>query len=152
MIPENTFEVIREGFGHIGTASNEKMPSHTDTLGAVINDKKDSITFFVRKSLSEKVLANLEENGKATVFIGVVSHEAYQFKGQFVEARTLSYQEQEVSEKNRNQFIEIMGGMGLPKPAVQRLFGVEPDIGITIKINDVFVQTPGPEAGKRLEI
>ena len=45
-----------------------------------------------------------------------------------------------------------MGGMGLPKPAVQRLFGVEPDIGITIKINDVFVQTPGPEAGKRLEI
>ena len=93
----------------------------------------------------------MEENGKATVFIGVVSHEAYQFKGEFVEAKTLSSEEQEVSEKNRNQFIEIMGGMGLPRPAVERLFGVEPDIGITLKINDVFVQTPGPEAGKRLE-
>ena len=99
MIPETTFEVIKEGFGHIGTASNDKMPSHTDTLGAVINDTKDSITFFVRKSLSEQVLANLEENGKATVFIGVVSHEAYQFKGEFVEAKTLSSEEREVSKK-----------------------------------------------------
>lgn len=26
MIPEKTFEVITEGFGHIGSASNDKIP------------------------------------------------------------------------------------------------------------------------------
>lgn len=150
MIPDITFEVIKKGFGHLGTASNDKMPAHTDTLGAVVNDRKDSITFFVRKSLSEQVLSNLQDNGKATVFIGVVSHEAYQFKGQFIEARNLTSEELEMSEKNRTNFIEVMSEMGLPKPAIERLFGVEPDTGITIKINEVFVQTPGPEAGKRI--
>ena len=51
MLPDITFEVIKKGFGHLGTASNDKMPAHTDTLGAVVNDRKDSITFFVRKAL-----------------------------------------------------------------------------------------------------
>jgi hypothetical protein len=40
--------------------------------------------------------------------------------------------------------------MGLPRPAVERLFGVAPDIGITIKIEEIFVQTPGPDAGSKL--
>jgi len=152
MIPEITFTVIKEGFGHFGTASNNKMPSHTDTLGASISDDKKELTFFARKSLSEQVLANLAENGRATIFIGVASHEAYQFKGQFVESRPLTSHEKELSEKNRNNFIEVMSGFGLPKPAIERLFGVEPDIGITVRVEDIFVQTPGPEAGKRLEI
>ena len=45
------------------------------------------------------MLSNLQDNGKATVFIGVVSHEAYQFKGQFIEARNLTSEELEMSEK-----------------------------------------------------
>ena len=69
MIPDITFEVIKDGFGHLGTASSDKMPAHTDTLGAVVNDTKDSITFFVRKSLSEQVLSNLQDNGKVTVLV-----------------------------------------------------------------------------------
>ncbi|MEK9531448.1 MAG: hypothetical protein VW162_01010 [Alphaproteobacteria bacterium] len=90
MIPERTFEVITTGFGHVGSASNDKIPTHTDSLGASMNPDKDEVTFFVRKSLSQQVLANLEENGRATVFAGVASHEAYQFKGHFLEARELT--------------------------------------------------------------
>ena len=54
MIPDITFEVIKDGFGHLGTASNDKMPAHTDTLGAVVNDTKDSITFFVESLYQNK--------------------------------------------------------------------------------------------------
>ena len=151
MIPEKTFEVITEGFGHIGSASNDKIPTHTDCLGASMNVEEDKITFFVRESLSNEVLSNLEENGRATIFAGVASHEAYQFKGQFVEARELTANEQEASSKLRAYFIEAMSGMGLPRPAVERLFGVAPDMGVTVKIKEIFVQTPGPDAGSKLE-
>ena len=150
MIPERTFEVITDGFGHVGSASNNKVPTHTDSLGASMNPDKDEITFFVRKSLSQQVLENLEENGRATVFTGVASHEAYQFKGHFLEARELTGEEQQASSKNRAYFIEVMSEMGLPRPAVERLLGVAPDIGITIKIEEIFVQTPGPDAGSKL--
>ncbi len=88
-----------------------------------MNPDKDEVTFFVRKSLSQQVLANLEENGRATVFAGVASHEAYQFKGHFLEARELTGKKHL---KKRTYFIEAMSEMGLPRPAVERLFGVAP--------------------------
>ena len=36
----------------------------------------------------------------------------------------------------------------MPREAVMKKYGIVPDIGITFKVDKVFVQTPGPDAGK----
>ena len=36
----------------------------------------------------------------------------------------------------------------MPEEAAMEKYGKVPDIGITFKVDKVFVQTPGPDAGK----
>ena len=96
----------------------------------------------------EKYLLSLKKEKK----IIMVTHDMFQAMRLADEIIIINNGELiEMSEKNRTNFIEVMSEMGLPKPAIERLFGVEPDTGITIKVNEVFVQTPGPEAGKRID-
>ena len=41
--------------------------------------------------------------------------------------------------------------MGLPRENIEKLYGVAPDIGLTVKIKNIYIQTPGPVAGTKLE-
>jgi len=40
--------------------------------------------------------------------------------------------------------------MGIPEEALTQAFGSAPDLGITFKVEKIFNQTPGPEAGQEL--
>ena len=39
---------------------------------------------------------------------------------------------------------------GLSKDAALDKFGKVPDLGITFKVDKVYIQTPGPDAGKEI--
>ncbi len=151
MIPDRVLEVMLNGYGHFGSTSNNLIPAHIDTLGASSNPENDEATFFVRKSLAEKTLINLDSNGMAAVYLGLPSHEAYQIKGHFTGSRDLTAEELEVSSKIRNYFIDTISAMGLPRENIEKLYGIAPDIGLTVKIENIYIQTPGPEAGTKLE-
>ena len=45
----------------------------------------------------------------------------------------------------------MISAMGLPRENIEKLYGVAPDIGLTVKIKNIYIQTPGPEAGTKLE-
>ena len=60
MIPEQTIEALRMGFGHLGSASSDLKCAHIDTLSTSLEKDKDTITCFVLSSLSEKVLENFK--------------------------------------------------------------------------------------------
>lgn len=151
MIPDRVLEVMLNGYGHFGSTSNNLIPAHIDTLGASSNPENDEATFFVRKSLAEKTLTNLDSNGMAAVYLGLPSHEAYQIKGHFIGSRDLTAEELETSSKIRNYFIDTISAMGLPRENIEKLYGVAPDIGLSVKIENIYIQTPGPEAGTKLE-
>ena len=151
MIPDKVLKVMLNGYGHFGSTSSNLVPAHIDTLGASCNPETDEATFFIRKSLAEKTLINLNDNGMAAVYLGLPSHEAYQIKGQFIGSRNLTAEEFEASSKIRNYFIDMIRAMGLPRENIEKLYGVAPDIGLTVKIKNIYIQTPGPEAGTKLE-
>ena len=48
---------------------------------------------FVLSILAEPILENLKEKGRISFFFGLPSHEAYQFKGQFLETREITEEE-----------------------------------------------------------
>ena len=150
MIPELTLEALTMGFGHLGSVNADKKPSHTDTFSASFDHDKDTVTCFVLSSLAGSVLENFKATGRVSYFFGLPSHEAYQFKGQFIGTRELVETELAQSEKFRKYIKEMMSNMGITTEAFEQSFGMTPDLGLTFKVEKIFKQTPGPEAGKEL--
>ena len=83
------------------------QPNHHSPLNAATREQdKDTITCFVLSSISEKVLENFNSTGRVSFFVGLPSHEAYQFKGEFIDTRSLTDDELSHSEKFRNNCIK----------------------------------------------
>ena len=148
MIPNLTHNALQNGFGHFGAASKNNKTRHVDTLGVTINSSNSLLTCFVIKSDCKEILDYLKESGRISFFVGMISHEAYNFKGQFDDFNLLSESDLEVSENYRSNVINIITNIGVPSEAAMEKYGKVPDIGITFKVDKVFVQTPGPDAGK----
>ena len=77
----------------------------------------------------------------------MISHEAYNFKGEFNEVFNLNTDALSLSENYRNKLIDALSSVGLDREAVKNKFKEPPDLGINFMVNKVFIQTPGPEAG-----
>ena len=55
-----------------------------------------------------------------------------------------------ISEDYSKNVIDIITSIGLSKEAALEKYGKLPDIGITFKVDKVYIQTPGPDAGKEI--
>ena len=54
------------------------------------------------------------------------------------------------SHTEHNIVIDNITSVGLSKKAALEKYGKVPDLGITFKVDKVYIQTPGPEAGKEI--
>ena len=151
MIPEQTLEALANGLGHLGSANADRKPTHTDTLSTAVDPANDTVTCFVLSFLAGPVLENFQATGRVSFFAVLpATHEAYQFKGQFIGTRELTEDELAQSEKVRNGWQEMLGSMGLPAEPLAQMLGTPPDLGVTFKVEKIYKQTPGPEAGQEL--
>ena len=151
MIPEQTLETLANGFGHLGSADTNLKSAHTDTLSTDVNQAKGTVTCFVLGFLAGSVLENFRANGRVSYFVALPSHEAYQFKGQFIGTRELTEDDLYKSEKFRDAAQEYLTTvMGIPAEPLAQMFGMAPDLGVTFKVEKIYKQTPGPEAGREL--
>ncbi len=81
MIPEQTLEALTNGFGHLGSANADLKTTHTDILSESVDQENDTVTCFALSFLSGPTLENMKATGRVSYFFGLMSHEAYQFKG-----------------------------------------------------------------------
>ena len=105
MIPDLTLSALENGFGHFGVASNNNKTRHVDTLGVNVDSKNSTLTCYVRNDETKEVLEFLNESGRISFFVGMITHEAYNFKGQFVEVINLSRDDLEASNIYRNKIL-----------------------------------------------
>ena len=119
MIPERTHEALKNcGIGHIGSANADLKTTHTETLGASLDNENNTVTCFVLSLLAEPILKNLREKGRVSFFFGLPSHEAYQFKGQFLETREITEEELANTEKVLSVTKDMFDSIGIPSEAV----------------------------------
>ena len=154
MIPEKLVEFIHGPvFLHVGTRDEKLRPSHAFAIGAVVNRDRETVTLFVPRGRSGKMLANLNENGKIALTAGSPSHEAYQLKGAYVSVRAADEKDRAVQEIYRGKLWPFGVQCGYPEQIAKPLvlgFVYQPAVAITFRVEEVFLQTPGPEAGKRI--
>jgi hypothetical protein len=136
-----------------GSCGAKRRPAHTFAIGAVVHPDREHVTFFVPESRSDQILANLRENGKIALTIGLATHEAYQLKGVYVSSRPTDEKDRAVQEIYRATLFSFSHQVGYPEQIIKPfVFGLayQPGIAITFRAGEVFLQTPGPEAGKKI--
>jgi hypothetical protein len=136
----------------IGTRDEKIQPLVGRACGVQISEDKQSINILVPESIAEPHLLNLKNNGRmAFTAISPGTHSSYQIKGQYKEHEKATEAEHEMADKNKAAFLELLTNFyGAPAAANYSTIVWKPAINITIKAEDIFNQTPGVGAGKKI--
>lgn len=154
MIPDQIVELVHgAAFLSLGTRNEKLHPAHTFAIGAIVNADRETVTCFVPQSRTERILRNLENNGKITLGANSATHEAYQLKGRYVSVRPADEKDRAIQEIYRKKLVSFTVQHGYPEEVIRPLvlgFVYQPAVAITFRVEEIFLQTPGPDAGKRL--
>jgi hypothetical protein len=153
MIPDRVVEVIHgPAFMQAGTRDGELRPAHTFVAGAAVSEDRQSITFFVAQSLSKRILENLQDNGRVAFGVALISHEAYQLKGTYASSRPADEQELAFQEAYFAKLLDAASQL-FPESMARGMVASIPSrasVAITFRVEEVFLQTPGPGAGGKM--
>jgi len=154
MIPDRIVEVVHgSAVMFAGTRDERLHPAQTFVIGAVVHPDRETITFFVSESRAERILSDLKNNGRIALAISLTTHEAYQLKGGYISSRPTDAKDRAVQEIYRTKLVSALLQAGYPeqitKPLVLGL-AYQPGTAITFRVEEIFLQTPGPEAGKKI--
>ena len=150
MISDNINDVITNGVGHIGCVSSSLKPYHADTLANLFNEKKNEITCCLNKISCEAFLKHVSNGSRVSLFVGVPSHEAYNIKGSISAFRNVTKDEKSACDRLRKEVYGFYAELGIPERLADRYWLKEPDIAVRFEVDKIFVQTPGPDAGKQV--
>ena len=118
---------------------------------APLNDY-DTITFFIPEKYSENFIQNLYTN-KPLTFLGcaLVNYESYQYKGTFKSLRSCTEDEVEIQRLYMETFSDLTELIGLAKEPVYKAYFHLPSVAVSMKVDEIFEQTPRQGTGKLLE-
>ena len=154
MIPDRVVEVLGgPAFIQIGSRDEALRPAHTFAVGAIVHDDRQTVTVFVPTARSDRVLRDLQENGRIALGMALVSHESYQVKGTYVSSRPAVDAERARQEAYRAALLASALEAGYPEAIAWPLtmgLAYTPAVAITFRAEQVFLQTPGPDAGTLL--
>jgi hypothetical protein len=152
MIPEVIVLFLERAIVAIGGTRDKNLVPHVHRVsGWSCSPDRRTITCLISEEFTRDLLSSLEDNGQfALTACEVPSHETYQFKGNYVGSRPSDEADATVFQKCRERFVErIMSLFGFPEEAC-RAFVPRPSLAMTFEVREIFVQTPGPAAGRRL--
>jgi hypothetical protein len=136
---------------YIGTRDAALVPMSTIAFGVQHGADDKEITLFLPVALSPAILANLRDNGQMTVSLVCPSdHRAIQIKGTWLGERRTGEVDRAFLSRYRDAMMQEMSSVGVPRSAWGRL-SWWPTLALRMEVREVFVQTPGPSAGRRCE-
>lgn len=154
MIPQHIAEFVNGPVVvTIGSRDAKLRPRLTSALGVKLDAAAGVATVFVQEARIAPLLPDLRSNGRIAMYAGSPTHEAYQFKGRFEESRSADEKETAFVELSRSQVLAFAIQCGYPEQLARPwILGSTylPAVAVRFRVEHVFVQTPGPEAGKEL--
>ena len=136
----------------VGSRDAKLRPMFSWAFGATVDTAEDTITFYVPNVEGAGTLGNFEENGMVALTVGDgATHETYQFKGPCLSIRPSEDKDTAIQDIHRQKLISHLAPLGYPED-IWNGFTIYPSTAVTFKVEDVFVQTPGPGAGNKLDL
>jgi hypothetical protein len=151
MIPQSIATLLETGVSvMVGTRDKSLMAECTRAWGIRVGAKRDRVTIFLSQAFAGHTLENLRENGQVAVTCTrPTDHVTCQLKGQVKSMKAVTSGDREISRRWHREFIAELKAIGVP-PALGEAWITEPTVAVEIAVSDVFDQTPGPGAGKKI--
>jgi hypothetical protein len=151
MIDSALATFLQEGLAiHIGTRNEHLEPNGARGIAVTVDDDGTRVVVYVSKIAAERLLADLRSNGRAAVvFCRPTDDRACQVKGVFVSVRQARTAERALMTRQWEGFVRQLGQIGIP-PATVQSWATWPAVAITLRVTELFDQTPGPKAGTAL--
>jgi hypothetical protein len=155
MIPPKIIRFLEEraNIGFAGARNGELIPRGHRITGWRTDPAGRTITVFVPASWTAGLLEALRSNGQMAITLEEVgTHETYQIKGRYLGDRAVRPEEIEMASRSRERFVKALLSMFPGAPVGTMLGGSlpSPSLAVEIEVREVFLQTPGPDAGRRI--
>lgn len=126
------------------------MPHVHRTWGVRVEDERH-VTVFVPDYSLAHLEASIADNGEVALVVGEpVSHETYQLKGKVTRIGPAPAADVADFDAHANLIAELFAPQySAPVEALRAHLG-NPALSLTFEVRDVYLQTPGPGAGKRV--
>jgi hypothetical protein len=134
----------------IATVDAQNIPSSCRAVAIVSDDGLQTVTAYLPVATSHEALHNIALTKRlAIAATHPVDHCATQLKGTSVEARLAREDEAPFLRDRVDAFADVLAGAGVPR-RLARNFTHWPAFAVTMTVEQIFDQTPGPNAGTRL--
>jgi hypothetical protein len=134
----------------IGTADTSGRPSCCRGIAIQSHDEFQTVTVFVPVASSHETIHNVAMTKQLAV---VATHPrdnfATQFKGTTLEARLAREDEAAFVRTRVDALADVLDRIGVPRRLTHRV-AFWPAFAVTLQVEHVFDQTPGPTAGSRV--
>ena len=153
MIPGVMVKFLDRASVAVAGTRDESLVPHVHFLSGWAVDGDGNVVCLFPASFSEGLLERLERTGALALTAEVIGpHECYQFKGRYLDARPATGEDRPVFEACRQRFSDAVKrhlGDRFTERSLHARFH-EPALAVRIAVDEIYVQTPGPAAGKRL--
>jgi hypothetical protein len=151
MIDRDLAAFLQEGVGiHIGTRNAALQPNGARAIAVTVDEDGTHLVVYVARVAAARLLPDLEDNGQAAIGFGrPIDDRACQVKGIVTGVRDATDEERELVLAQWGGFLSSLEKIGIPREAT-RTWVTWPAVAIRVRVNALFNQTPGPDAGAPL--
>jgi hypothetical protein len=148
------FLVERSSVGMACSRGGDLRPRLRWLSGWNPSDDGRGLVCLVSRGFTAGLEDDLRDNGEFAATIEQIGpHETYQFKGRAVAIEPAGPRDVDLWEKLRTRFAETVRHID-PRPELNpellRRYIPPPELVVRLRIREIFLQTPGPGAGRRL--
>jgi hypothetical protein len=134
----------------VGSRDRRLFPDCLRAVGARVERGRREVTIFVPTATGAPAVANFAENGRVAIcFSRIEDHRSIQVKGRVVSVAPASEADRAVIERYRGEFVRNLAFIGMPPRLTLRL-NAWPCHAVRLRVESLFLQTPGPGAGAPL--
>lgn len=135
---------------YLATCSADLTPASTIGAGLRVESPRE-ITVFVARALEPPVAGNLTDGAELAVTMShVTDHRSIQLKGRRLSDGPATEADRLFQQEYMSRLAPQMMAFGVPRSVMARLVWW-PSRAIRMEVRDLYLQTPGANAGRRLE-
>ena len=154
MIPGKIAQFLeqRANVAFAGTRNRDMVPFGHRVSGWSIGADGRTLTALVPATSTAGLVESLQENGELALTVeDFPAHETYQFKGRYVRHRPALGDDIGAVDRIRERFMKSMKAVYPALPGyIAGAFVSRPQLAVEFEVMEIYAQTPGPGAGKRL--
>jgi hypothetical protein len=134
----------------VGVADAHGVPTCCRGYALRSTDELETVTVYVPLATSHETIQALATTGRLAVgATHPADHSATQLKGVATETRLAREDEAAFLRERISAFADMLDAFGVPKRVSSRII-YWPAFAVTMRVEEIYEQTPGPRAGSRL--